>query len=173
MIAASASPCVVPARGRELAARLAVLFDRDVEIVRRLNDAHRRLRCANERMWSGLSPDALGLIYDGTASPGRIQVAGLGDDARLASGLDGQTEMLRALQEIHGAIHRGLCEYQSASEERRQLAFDVGELAGQLTEALCAAGWSADQARKANVHELAGGSHETGRGGSLCLSSNH
>ncbi len=65
--------------------------------------------------------------------------------------------MLRALQEIHWAIHRGFCEYQSASEERRQLAVDVGELSGQLTEALCAAGWSADQARTANVDELAAG----------------
>ena len=32
---------------------------------------------------------------------------------------------------------------------------DVGELSQQLTQALCAAGWSADQARHANVHQLA------------------
>jgi hypothetical protein len=157
MIAASASPRVVPARGRELAARLAALFDRDVEIVLRLNDAHRRLCCANERLWSGLSPDAFGLIYDGTAPLGRSHVAELADQARLVSGLDGQAGVLGALQEIYWAIHRGFCEYQSASEERRQLAVDVGELSGQLTEALCAAGWSADQARNANVHELAAG----------------
>jgi hypothetical protein len=147
----------VPGPARELAGRLSALFERDVEIVERLNDAHRLLRCANERLWSGLSPDAFGLIYDGTALPGRSQVAELADQARLASGVDRQAGVLRALQEIHWAIHRGLCEYQSASEQRRQLAFDVGELSGQLTEALCAAGWSADQARSANVHELAGG----------------
>jgi hypothetical protein len=157
MIAASASLRVVPARARELAARLAALFERDVEIVQRLNDAHRRLRCANECLWSGLSPDAFGLIYDGTAPAGRSQIAELADHARLASGPDRQAAALRALQEIHWAIHRGFCEYQSASEERRQLAVDVGELSGQLTEALCAAGWSADQARNANVHELAAG----------------
>jgi len=157
MIAASAGPHVVPARGRELAARLSALFDRDVEIVGRLNDAHRRLRCANERLWSGLAPDAFGLIYDGAAPPGRSQVAELADRACPASGVDRQAGVLGALQEIHWAIHRGFCEYQSASEERRQLAVDVGELSAQLTEVLCAAGWSAEQARRANVYELAVG----------------
>ena len=87
MIAASASPRVVPARGRELAARLAALFDRDVEIVQRLNDAHRRLRCANERLWSGLSPDAFGLIYDGAAPPGGSQVAELAETRAWPRGL--------------------------------------------------------------------------------------
>ena len=33
----------VPAHARQLAARLSALFDRDVEIVKRLNDAHQRL----------------------------------------------------------------------------------------------------------------------------------
>ena len=58
---ATAGPSQCPARARELAARLSVLFERDVEIVGRLNDAQRRLRDANERLWSGLSPDAFGL----------------------------------------------------------------------------------------------------------------
>ncbi len=63
--------------------------------------------------------------------------------------------MLEALQQIHWQIHRAFCAYQHAAEQRRQLAIDVGELSQQLTQALCAAGWSADQARHANVHELA------------------
>lgn len=42
-----------------------------------------------------------------------------------------------------------------AAEQRRQLAIDVGEFSQQLTQALCAVGWSADQARRANVHQLA------------------
>jgi hypothetical protein len=33
----------------------------------------------------------------------------------------------------------------------------VGELSWQLTDVLCAAGWSADEARNADVHELAPG----------------
>jgi hypothetical protein len=157
MIAGSAGARVVPARGRELAARLSVLFDRDVEIVGRLNEAHRRLRCANERLWSGLAPDAFGLIYDGAAPLGRSQVTESADRACWASGVDRQAAVLAAMQEIHWTVHRGCCEYQRASEERRQLAVDVGELSVQLTEVLCAAGWSVEQARRANVHELAAG----------------
>jgi hypothetical protein len=63
--------------------------------------------------------------------------------------------MLEALKQARWQIHRGFCRYQSACEERRQLAFEVGELSQQLTKALCTAAWSADQARHANVHELA------------------
>ena len=50
----------VPAPARQLAARLSALFERDVEIVERLNDAQHRLQDANERLWSGLAPDAFG-----------------------------------------------------------------------------------------------------------------
>ena len=72
---ATAGPSQCPAFARELAGRLSVLFERDVEIARRLNDAGRRLRAANEGLWSGLSPDALGLIYDGAAPAGQSQIA--------------------------------------------------------------------------------------------------
>jgi len=57
MTGASVTAGTVPARARELAARLAALFERDVEIVCRLNDAHRRLADANDRLWSGLAPE--------------------------------------------------------------------------------------------------------------------
>jgi hypothetical protein len=43
----------VPERARELAGGLSVLFERDVELVVRLNDAHHRLRDANERLLRG------------------------------------------------------------------------------------------------------------------------
>jgi len=146
-----AAGSAVPARVRELAARLSALFERDVEIVERLNDAQGRLRGANERLWSGLSPDACGLIYDGRARAGESQIAAFG-----AGGRESETELLVALQQIHWAIHRAFHAYQSACEERRQLAVEVGELSQQLTEVLCAAGWSANDAWAANVHELAG-----------------
>jgi hypothetical protein len=157
MIAASLSDeLTVPARARELAARLSALFERDVEIVGRLNDAQSRLRDANERLWSGLAPDAFGLVYDGAAPAGQSQIAVLMRNARSACGPDADTAVLGALQHIHSAIHRSFCAYQSACEERRQLAVDVGELSQQLTEVLCAAGFSADDARNADVHKLAG-----------------
>jgi hypothetical protein len=121
---------------------LSVLFERDVEIVRRLNDAQRRLRDANERLWSGVSPDAFGLVYDGAAVAGASSVAALMGGARRAGGPDVDASVLCALREIHWAIHRPFCASESACEERRQLAVEVGELAQQLTDALCAAGWT-------------------------------
>ena len=90
----------MPVLARELAARLSVLFERDVEIVRRLNDAQRRVREANERLWSGLSPDAFGLIYDGMAPAGSSEIAAL----MMGGACDAETAVLGALQEIHWAI---------------------------------------------------------------------
>jgi hypothetical protein len=60
-----------------------------------------------------------------------------------------------ALQQIHWQIHHAFCAYRDAYEQRRQLAVEVGELSQQFTDALCAAGYSAQQARQANVHQLA------------------
>jgi len=108
----------VPARARALAARLAVLFETDQEIVLGLNDAHRRLAAANDRLRSEAAPDTL---------------------------------------DVHQQVHRGFCAYQQASEQRRQLAVDVGELSQQLTDTLTAAGHPPEHARSANVHQLAAG----------------
>jgi hypothetical protein len=58
---------------------------------------------------------------------------------------------------VHDQIRRAFWAYQQASEQRRQLAVDVGELSQQLTDALTNAGYSPQQARSANVHELAAG----------------
>jgi|SRR5579875_705840 len=69
---------------------------------------------------------------------------------------------------IHEQIRRAFLAYQQASEERRQLAVDVGELSAWLTDALTAAGHSPEQARSANVHELVAGTWQPtqqGRGG--------
>jgi len=141
---------VVPAHARELAVELSALFERDVTIVRRLSDAQHRLIDANERLWSGLSPDAIGLIYDGAGPAGASEIGALMDGA-----CAGEVAVLAVLQEIHWSIHRGFCEYRSACEERRQLAVDVGEITARFIEVLCGAGFSEDEARNANVHDLA------------------
>lgn len=148
----------VPAHARGLAARLSALFQRDVEIVKQLNDAHHRLDNANERLFSGLAPDAYGVLYDDAAAAAiatspiaASPIAALIRDGGLAA----NTAMLEALQHVRWTIHRAFCRYQFACEERRQLAVEVGELSHQLTDALCAAGWSALEARQADVHELA------------------
>jgi hypothetical protein len=65
---------------------------------------------------------------------------------------------------VHHQIHRAFCAYQQASEQRRQLAVDVGELSQQLTDTLTAAGYHPEHARSANVHELAAGSWQPTEG---------
>ncbi len=111
----SAGPGQCPAFARELAGRLSVLFERDVEIARRLNDAARRLRAANEF-----------------------------------------ETVLGVLGQAGWRIDRAFHDYQFASEERRQLAAEIGEVIRRFVDVLVAAGWSEEQARAANVHELAG-----------------
>jgi hypothetical protein len=145
----------VSAHARELAARLSELFDKDCGIAGQLNDAQHRLLAANERLWSGLAPDAFGLIYDGAAPTGHSQIAELIQATLPAGGPRPEAAVLSALQEIHWQVRRAFCEYQSASEKRRQLAVEVGELALQLTDALCAAGFSRHDAQRVDVHQLA------------------
>ena len=143
----------VPVHARQLAAQLSALFDRDVEIVKRLNDAHHHLRQAGERLSSGLAPDAFGLNdeHAGTAAIDQNPIAKLLQDGAPTA----TSQALEALKQSRWQIHHSFCQYQAACEERRQLAFDIGELSQQLTQTLCAAGWSPDQARNANVHQLA------------------
>ena len=54
---------------------------------------------------------------------------------------------------IHEQIRRAFWAHQQASEQRRQLAVEVGE----ISAALNAAGHTLEQARSANVHQLAAG----------------
>lgn len=54
-------------------------------------------------------------------------------------------------------VRHAFCAYQAAAEQRRQLAIDVGEVSQQLTDTLIAAGHTREQARTANVHQLAAG----------------
>ena len=150
----------VPAHARQLAAQLSALFDHDVEIAGRLNDTHHRLQEAGERLWSGLAPNAFGLIYDDDAAVaiGTSPIAALIRDGGPAA----NSQVLEALQKARWTIHRAFCAYQDTCEKRRQVAVEAGELSQQLTQALCAAGWSADEARHTNVHELARSNSSTG-----------
>jgi hypothetical protein len=154
---------VVPPRARALAAELASLFEEDSRLVAQLNETHHRLENANSRLWSGLHPDALALLYENTdrlaISEGSSVIAGIVIDAIGAGGDEQEVEtaVLPALQEAHWRIHRAFVEYQAACEERRQLAVTVGELAQQLADVLTAAGWPPAAARSLNVHQLAAG----------------
>ena len=134
---------------RTLAAQLERHFGRDAELARRLACAQERLMRANDRLWWGLHPDGLAAVY----GEGRTAV-----DAAFAenrSEVLGARDPLAAVQQVHWSIRRSFIEYQSAAEERRQLAAEVGETIRQFVDELLAAGWSEEQARDANVHELA------------------
>ncbi|HEU4728131.1 MAG TPA: hypothetical protein VFT22_09590 [Kofleriaceae bacterium] len=149
--------CEVPVRARELAARLAALFVADSQLAVALKDAQHRLLGASDRLWSALHPDVFGLAC---GDPRRLSVGkgAIGEriDARGGGDATGvETAMLGVLEQVHWTIGRAFVDYQRAYEERRRLAVDVGELAQQLIEVLCAAGWSEDRARSADVHELA------------------
>lgn len=149
----------VPEAARQLAGELTDAFEQDRGLAERLNACQHRLQAANDRLWSGLHPDALGLIYDGAAAAGRGASAvaeGVGDAVR-ADGAAAEIEaaLLGGLQEVHWTIHRAFSEYQQLSEDRRHLAAEIGELIAGLVAELIAAGWSEQDAREADVRQLA------------------
>jgi hypothetical protein len=139
-----------PERACQLAGELELRFARDAELARRLNDAHERLRRANDRLWWGLHPDGMATLYG--EHPAAVEVAFAEHRSEALCAPD----PLQAIQQAHWQIHRAHCDYQDAAEERRQLAVDVGEITRSFVDELIAAGWSEQEARNANVHELAG-----------------
>jgi len=154
----------VPAPARQLAGRLAEAFEQDQALAEQQNSAQHRLQAANGDLWSGLHPDALGLLYDDTHAVGideratvRSRITAVMADARGAGGGEEEVEtvVLGAVQEVHWTIHRAFCEYQRLCEDRRHLAAEIGELIAQMVAELTAAGWSEEQARTADVHQLA------------------
>lgn len=154
----------VSAPASDIATSVARLLRQDARLAERQNDAQHRLERAALRLWSGLHPDALGLLYDDTHAVGiadqssvRSEVAAVIVDQLREGGGEHEltTAVLAVVQEIRWAIHRAFVDYQTVCEERRQLAATVGQLTRALVEVLIAAGWSEDAARNANVHELA------------------
>jgi hypothetical protein len=150
-----------PIAGREvpaLAADLARQFAKDTELARRLNDAHSRLVEANHRLWSGLDPTGLRAVY---GDHPQFQVVQLEAALDSCSAVLDSPDSLGALQDAHWQIHRAHVDYQHTAEDRRVLAAEIGEASVRLIDALVAHGWSEQQARNANVHELAAGEWET------------
>jgi hypothetical protein len=138
----------VPDRARTLAAELALRFAQDAQLTTRLNNAHRRLQRANERLWSGLHPDGIAAVYK--EHPTAVEAAAAHNRSEILDAPD----PLREAQRAHWTIHRALIDCHNATECRRQLAVEVGELAGELVATLVSAGWSEQDARNANVVNL-------------------
>jgi hypothetical protein len=112
----------VPDTARTLAAQLDALFGQDAEIARRLSAAQRQLQAANDRLWWGLHPDGLAAVYG--EDPAAVEVA----FAENRSEVLGAPDPLLAAQHVHWTIHRAFIDYQTAAEDRRQLAADIGEV---------------------------------------------
>jgi hypothetical protein len=142
-------PPTIPEEARVIAARIAELFKRDQEITVALNQAQRELLDANDRLTSGLSAEALLAVY-GPAGPD------LGLSGKKPPVLAAESP-ISALEEVAQAIRSAFYTYQRSWEQRRQLAFDVGEASAQLAQVLTAAGFSEKDARAADVHALAEG----------------
>jgi len=149
----------VPETAQRLAGELADAFETDRGLAEQLKAAQHRLQTANSQLWSGLHPDALWLIYDDTAAvdQGSSAIAAEIVDAVHADGSAAEVEasVLPRLQEAHWAIHRAFSEHQRLSEDRRHLAAEIGELIAAFFSELVAAGWSEEQARNADVHQVA------------------
>ena len=154
----------MPDTARRLAGRLADAFEQDQALAEQQNDAQHRLQAANGDPWSGLHPDALGLLYDDTHAVGideratvRSRVTAVMADARSAGTSEEEVEtvVLQAVQEVHWTIHRAFCDYQHLCEDRRHLAAEIGELIAGMVAELTAAGWTEDAARTADVRALA------------------
>ncbi len=64
---------------------------------------------------------------------------------------EAEAALLPKLQEVHWTIHRAFSEHQRISEDRRHLAAEIGELIARLV----AAGFTEEQVRDADVHQLA------------------
>ena len=138
----------IPERTRQLAAELERRFARDAELATQLNDAQRRLRDANDRLWSGLHPDGIAAIYG--EHPAAVEAA----TAHSRSQALDSPDALRAVQQVHWSIHKAFISYQSGAERRRQGAAETGELASELMTTLVGAGWSPKDARVTNIRSL-------------------
>ncbi|MGH8519279.1 MAG: hypothetical protein ACREUE_17650 [Panacagrimonas sp.] len=80
-------------------------------------------------------------------------------DRELAEQLSAAQRRLREVSERLGSpiadtIHQAFVDYQAAAERRRQLGADVGEAAVRLVDAMQADGFTAAQARRADVWAL-------------------
>ena len=135
----------IPDRARGLAAG----STDDRTLATELNDAQRWLRRANDRLWSGLHPDGMAVLYGECATA--VDVAAAQNRSEILSA----PEPLREIQGVHWTINRAFGDYQAAAERRRQLAAEIGELARQLIATLVAAGWYEEEVRGANVPNLA------------------
>jgi hypothetical protein len=139
-------------RARQLASELQRLFARDTDVAHKLNDAHRRLLEANNRLWSGFHPDGLRALDGDHPAP---EAAQLEATLRSRSQVLDSPDVLETVQAVHWQIHQAHYDYERVAEDRRHLAAEIGEINPDLSRRLVAAGWSEQQARSTDIRALA------------------
>ena len=138
-----------PDRAGQLAAELELRFADDARLATHLNDTHQRRRHANDRLWWGLHPDGMAAVYG--EHPTAVEAA----FTRNRSEILGAPDPIREAQHVPWTIHHAFRDYQTAAEHRHQVTAQIGELAREFVTTLVAAGSSEQDAREADVHELA------------------
>jgi hypothetical protein len=151
----SARRVVLGADVRVLADVLAALFERDRQLAVALNAAQRRLLAANERLTVAMP---VGAVLCALFGPADVD---LGLAGRRPAVLDSESPVI-ALGEVAENIRRAFLVYQDTAEQRRQVAADIGETTVRLVDALMAAGFSAAQARRADVSAVRDGAYREG-----------
>lgn len=141
----------VPNAARAQAWRLVEMFDREQCLAIELHEAQSRFLQALERLSPGLSAQALQSLY----GPGS---ADLGASARPAVLED--PSPTTALEDVADRLRRAHVDYAHRANERRLLAADIGEATAQLIAAMDTAGFTAHEARGADVTQLADGIYE-------------
>jgi hypothetical protein len=144
------APPVVGSDVRVVADVLAALFEHDQRLAVQLNAAQARLLGAADLLRLGVSRDAA-----------RALLGASGPDEGLAAALESGVSVA-AVEAVGDSIRRAFRDYQSAAEERRQLAADVGEATVRLVDALIASGFTEAQARTADVRALRDGVYRPG-----------
>ncbi len=136
-------------RARQLAGEPELRFAQDAKLARKLNNARHRLQRANDRLWWGLHPAGIATFYG--EDPTAVEAA----FTHSRSDILGASVSSREAEHPHWRIHHALVGYKTAAELRRELAAEVGELAGELIATLVAAGSVEQDDREADVHKLA------------------
>jgi hypothetical protein len=136
-------------RAHQLAVALELRFAQDATLARKLNNARHRLQRANDWLWWGLHPDGIATFY--CEHPTAIETALPHNRSEIL----GASVSSREAEHPHWSIHHAFVGYTTAAMLRRELAAEVGELAGEPIATLVAARSFEQDAREADVHTLA------------------
>ncbi len=121
-------PALDPAR--QLARELELQFAQDAELARRLNDAHERLKRANDQLRWGFHADGMAALYG--EHPAAVDFAFVENRSEVIR----EPDPLQEMQWVRWRIDHAFIDFHTISELRRQLAAEVGELMREFVSTL-------------------------------------